>query len=275
QPPRTSHGLGMSAATDGGASRMRRPMKLASTMAAASHGPSGRSSVCGPAEEAATRSAVSERQQRAIDGELADRRPLRRSTLGEHAHGHIAELAVLQHLGARREARVADLRTDDDRVGGGRRRNLVAARHAHEHLVHVAVGAIDAEVHVELNGTDRLGAGVLQTERDLWDELVFAVDDALVVIAGDNVGEDQLLNGAGGTARRGEHDQRECGNETGERGTDLSHPPILDQNSRTETRARTSSRVMRPARNSARSRSRMRSISVTLSSNAACESNGP
>src|SRR5688572_15546369 len=77
---RNHQGSGIAAATCGGVKRMPPPMTLATTIAAASQGPSRRSSVAACVGEV-TRGLL--RDDPALDREFADLRPLRGSRLGE------------------------------------------------------------------------------------------------------------------------------------------------------------------------------------------------
>src|SRR5690349_12640395 len=105
------------------------PMTLATMMAAASSGPSRRSSE--DMEElpaashqlpvAASRTTTGSWklsagssllcQEVARDGPLAELHPLVAPVLGEDLHGRVDELPVLQHLGARFGASVAEVRS--------------------------------------------------------------------------------------------------------------------------------------------------------------------
>src|SRR5439155_8344296 len=96
------------------------PMTLETTMAAASRGPSRRSSEGGGS--GITRAVpASWRDELTRDGGLGDGRPLRRPVLGEQAHLDVHELRVLEHLLPRFGAGIPELRLD------GQRRCRVAA----------------------------------------------------------------------------------------------------------------------------------------------------
>src|SRR5881394_886333 len=125
-------GLGTSCATMTGTKKIPPPMTFEMTMAAASSAPRRRSRRAGDG------SATLLREELARQVELADLHPLRRAVLGEDVHAHVAELRVLEHVGARlrRIAGVACLRAYCHQVG------LVAVeRHALlEDLVEVFFG---------------------------------------------------------------------------------------------------------------------------------------
>src|SRR5215831_1129107 len=125
-PPAThsasiGRGSGTSCATITGTKKMPPPMTFEITIAAASNAPSLR------LRYAADGTATLLREELARQVELGDLHPLRRAVLGEDVHPHVAELRVLEHVGARlrRIAGVAGLRAD------GQQARLVAVeRHA-------------------------------------------------------------------------------------------------------------------------------------------------
>ena len=119
-------------ATITGTKKMPPPITFETTIAAASNGPRRRSSD-GGGGRCGRRGRVGEvvrhqdlallREQLTNDLHLVQLDPLRRALLREDLRFHVAELAVLQHVGAglRRVAGVAALRPHGDRAWSRRR----------------------------------------------------------------------------------------------------------------------------------------------------------
>src|SRR5258706_8752448 len=99
---RNSSGCGIAAATWGGVNRMPPPITLDTMIAAASNGPSRRSSVL-------------LREELTRDGIFAELGPIRTAVLGEELNVGVHELAVFHHHGAGLDARVAEGRFQGDR----------------------------------------------------------------------------------------------------------------------------------------------------------------
>src|SRR6185503_13770486 len=111
---------------------------------------------------------------------------------------------------------------------------------------------------VDRNRADFVGRVLLDPERHGGDELVLAVDDARVVPPAGEVGDlEGLLDvDLAATRWRGQHQQHEARKRAGE------HPGIVDQNARTSTLLRISSRRAGSAAKIARSLPFTRIISV-------------
>src|SRR4051794_24046160 len=98
-------------ATRMGTKKMPPPMTLETTMAAASSGPSRRSSEA--LEEGVTRDACrSFADESARDSVLADLFPLDRPVLGENLNLGVDKLRVREHLLSRLRAGISELRLD-------------------------------------------------------------------------------------------------------------------------------------------------------------------
>ena len=175
-------------------------MTLATMMAAASNGPSRRSrDVC---VGEGTKRYCCEHLSR--DLPLAELRPLIAAVLGEHLDMSVDELAVLQHLRARFDASVSEVRPQHDGFGRAARRD---GFHADDLLKGAAplLGLADAaDDRVQLHVGDRLAADVLERQRDGRQQLVHAVLDARIEPPGSHVDRlDQLGDGlARATAAR-------------------------------------------------------------------------
>src|SRR5512140_2337363 len=195
--PIIARGCGTSCATMTGTKKMPPPITFEMTIAAASSGPSRRSSATG-----ASRANLLRRDQQPWQIELPDFHPLRRAVLRVDVHAHVAELAVLHHVRARlrRIPGVAVEGAHDERLGG-----VALERHALEvHVLEVLLTRRArlhrlplqrqaAEGDVQGEGTDAGVRVLLELQRDSGDELVAAVDDAGVEVPGADIGDLQRL----------------------------------------------------------------------------------
>src|SRR3954454_8212895 len=195
--PRIAAGFGTSCATMTGTKKMPPPMTFEMTTAAASSGPSRRTS---PVAVEGLRTLLGQELPRNV--EAGDLDPLRGAVLREDVHAHVLEVLVLQHVGA-------GLR----RIGGesgrgleGERRRLVTVeRHAlHVLLVpvffrrgagrHRGAGRRQfLERDVERERPEAVGGALGEPEGDRRNDLVAAVDDAGIVVADDLIADLQRL----------------------------------------------------------------------------------
>ena len=188
-------GCGTIDAMNGGVKRMPPPMTLATMMAAASNGPRRLSRDVGVGE--GTKRYWCEHLSR--DLPLAELGPLIAAVLGKHLDVSVDELAVFQHLRARFDASVSEVRPQDDGFGGAARRDGV---HADRLMKGAApfLGLADAtDDRVQLHVGDRLAADVLERQRDGRQQLVHAVLDAGIEPPGSHV--DRLDKLGDGLAR--------------------------------------------------------------------------
>src|SRR3954447_20962337 len=127
QTPRIADGFGTSCATMTGTKKMPPPMTFEMTTAAASSGPSRRTS---PVAVDGLRTLL--RQELPRNVETGDLDPLRRAVLREDVHAHVLEELVLQHVGAglRRVGGVAGFGLERQR-----RRSVAIERHTLDELV--------------------------------------------------------------------------------------------------------------------------------------------
>src|SRR5262245_53879413 len=278
----------------GGKNRMPPPMTFATMIAAASNGPSRRSSaapVGGAEVEVGSRATYGSvallGQELPRDLHLLQLDPLRRALLGKNLGVEVAEEAVLQHVAAalRGVAGITLLGPDHERRGLGSVGKLDVLD---EHVVPVIGVSLGLEDDVERERDAGVG-GLLEPERHARDELVLALDDTGIVPAGREIGDlDRLLEVDRLRAARRQEDgeqeegdaaahdprfsrkRREPVNSSGSAGGTRgvwggASCPARIQNWRFSTRLMASSFVIRLAMKSARSLPLIRSILVCAS----------
>src|SRR4030095_5032065 len=190
-PPRSqtqmiADGLPTICATMIGTKKIPPPMTLEMTMAAASTGPSRRSSADEEAGGGEGRGARDTSgllcQQLPADRHALQFDPLRRALFGEDLDFHVAELAVFQHLRARlrRIAGISPLRPHGNWLGfSGLERHAL-----HVPIVGVIIRTGEQEPHVQRHRREVHIRVLLELERNAGNELVLASLNASVEIAG-------------------------------------------------------------------------------------------
>src|SRR6476620_4625779 len=172
--PRNQNAFGTAAATCGGVNRIPPPMTFAMMMAAASRDPRRRSKD-GVADDSDME--ASSCQLRASSWELLREKfarnrpfakldPLIAALLDEHLHTCVDELLVLEHLRARFDPCVPQVRSQRDRPRRRARRQSIGA---HDFYIRPAplfrvAGAPDHRIELQIG--DRLASGILQREDD-------------------------------------------------------------------------------------------------------------